>query len=88
MPNHIHLLLRIEADNGRTVCAPTTKPLVSRVVWGFKQYVTRQLGRSIWQKNYHDHIVRNEADYLRIWQYIDTNPTKWCEDCYYTEVEK
>lgn len=35
----------------------------------------------------HDHIVRGEADYLRIWSYIDTNPAKWREDRYYTETE-
>ena len=41
-------------------------------------------GRKIWQRSYYDHIIRNEADYLRIWQYIDTNPAKWVEDEYYT----
>lgn len=87
MPNHIHLLLRIEANSGRTMCAPTAKPLIGRVVWGFKAAVTKRVGGAIWQKGYHDHIIRNEADYLRIWQYIDTNPAKWREDCYYTEVE-
>ena len=40
---------------------------------------------SIWQKSYHDHIIRTEADYLRIWEYIDTNPAKWREDRYYEE---
>ena len=44
-------------------------------------------GHQIWQKGYHDHIVRGEADYLRIWNYIDTNPAKWREDCYYCQNE-
>lgn len=38
-------------------------------------------------KGLHDHIVRGEADYLRIWNYIDTNPAKWREDCYYCQNE-
>lgn len=42
-------------------------------------------GFSIWQKSFHDHIIRGEADYLRIWHYIDTNPAKWREDCYYKD---
>lgn len=44
-------------------------------------------GKTVWQRGYHDHIIRNEADYLRIWDYIDTNPAKWREDCYYCQAE-
>lgn len=86
MPNHVHLILVITAGHigtdGRTMCAPT----VSRVVRGWKEAVTKQIGVSIWQKSFHDHIIRNETDYLRIWNYIDTNPAKWREDCYYKDI--
>ena len=34
---------------------------------------------------YYDHVIRNEADYLRIWQYMDENPVRWTEDEYYFE---
>lgn len=44
-------------------------------------------GKAVWQRGYHDHIVRSEADYLRIWSYIDTNPVKWRADRYYAETE-
>lgn len=37
----------------------------------------------VWQSRFHDHVVRNEADYLRIWNYICSNPAKWAEDKYY-----
>ena len=37
----------------------------------------------IWQKSFHDHIIRNKNDYLKIWEYIDNNPLKWDLDCYY-----
>jgi len=33
-------------------------------------------------KSYHDYIIRNEDDYLSIWQFIDENPAKWTEDAY------
>ncbi len=39
---------------------------------------------TIWQKSYHDHIIRNDAEYREIWEYIDTNPLKWELDKYYT----
>lgn len=37
----------------------------------------------IWQNGYYDHIVRGDADFRRIWTYIDENPIKWQSDCYY-----
>ena len=40
----------------------------------------------LWQPSFYDHVVRNERDYLRIWQYIDENPLRWTEDIYYEET--
>ena len=37
----------------------------------------------LWQRSYHEHVIRNEQDYLEIWNYIDSNPAKWSEDRYY-----
>ena len=81
MPNHIHLLLQIHANDRRAMLAPT----VSRVIQQFKGAVTKQLGKSIWQESFHDVIVRSEQDYLSYWNYIDGNPSRWFEDEYYTE---
>lgn len=36
----------------------------------------------IWQRDYHDHIIRTEKEYERIWTYIESNPLLWNEDCY------
>ena len=84
MPNHIHLLLQINTDtNGRPMVAPT----ISTVIQQFKGIVTKRIGQSIWQKLYHDHAVRGEADYLKIWEYIDNNPVKWEEDCFYKDCK-
>lgn len=80
MPNHIHLLLQINTDeNGRAMLAPT----VSVVVQQLKGAVSKRIGRSIWQKLFHDHVIRGEKDYLKIWEYIETNPARWKEDCFY-----
>ena len=77
MPNHIHLLLRIQADeSGRPMVAPT----VSTVVAQMKGAVTKQVGINVWQKGFHDHVVRTEADYQDIGTYIDNNPIMWAED--------
>ena len=34
-------------------------------------------GQKTWQPNYHDHVIRDDAEYQRIKQYIINNPTKW-----------
>lgn len=80
MPNHIHLILMIGSDGcGRPQVAPT----ISRVMKQFKGAVTKRAGLPLWQKSFHDHVIRNESDYLRIWRYMDTNPLKWEEDRYH-----
>jgi len=58
---------------------------VSSIVRSIKTLTTKEIGKPIFQRFFHDHIIRGEDDYLKIWNYIDTNPQKWAEDCFYTE---
>lgn len=84
MPNHIHLLLRIfnaETDGAPRSSRPTQ--MVPRIISALKRLSNQAAGTNLWQTSYYDHVVRNEPDYLRIWDYIDTNPAKWQEDEYY-----
>lgn len=74
MPNHIHMILIIDKE---------TSTSIPRVIKQYKEYITKQIGESIWQKSYYDHIIRNEKDYSRIWQYVDNNILKWSLDKYY-----
>jgi putative transposase len=58
---------------------------LSSFIAGFKASVTSRARRElditgIWQRNYYDHIIRNETELMKIWHYIDTNPSKWEED--------
>lgn len=80
MPNHIHMILRLE-ENGRMISAPTKS--ISTIIGQMKRVSSKLAGRPLWQRGFYDHIIRDEADYLRIWDYIDTNPAKWKEDEYY-----
>ena len=82
MPNHIHLLIRIESGP-MWASAPT--PSISTRVRSFKTLVTKEIGKSIFQRSFHDHVVRGEQDYRDIWQYVEENPYRWREDCFYTE---
>ena len=55
------------------------------IIRTFKASVTRRAGRelglgNIWQRNYYEHIIRNQADYERIFRYIFDNPANWDQD--------
>ena len=63
--------------------SPTPSVSIPKIVQHLKGVVTKRLGHSIWQKSFHDHIIRNEREYRMIWEYIDTNPLRWTEDCFY-----
>ena len=56
---------------------------ISQCVGHMKRNASKTLGVSLWQKSFHDHIIRSEEDYRAIWNYIDTNPFRWTEDCFY-----
>jgi len=80
MPNHIHMLLTIRPDaDGRMISAPTLSVMVGQM----KRWASRQAGCSLWQKSFHEHVVRGETDYREIWRYIDDNPAAWAQDRYY-----
>ena len=60
------------------------------IVRAYKSAVTRQIRQAIqkpeifvWQRRYHDHIIRNDADLNRIREYVQNNPVHWQEDRYY-----
>ena len=84
MPNHVHLILVIENDiSGRNTD-------MNMIIGQYKSGVSRKIhciepGIQVWQRSFHDHVIRGEMDYQKIWQYIDTNPMRWDRDCFYTE---
>jgi len=51
----------------------------------FKGAVTKRSGFLIWQRSFHDRIIRDKKEYRKIWRYINENPVKWQEDCYFTK---
>jgi len=95
MPNHMHGIINILPNVGATRrVAPTTMrangPIsgsVGAIIGQFKSATTKRINQMrnvvhapIWQRNYHDHIMRNEADLNRIREYIKNNPATWNDD--------
>ena len=80
MPNHVHMIMILEAAD--------SNPSISSIIALFKTGVTKQIRLQrpdikVWQRSFHDHIIRNQNSYEKIWNYIDNNPLKWEEDCFY-----
>jgi REP element-mobilizing transposase RayT len=82
MPNHLHGILLL----GRSEAAATARPL-GAVVRGLKAATTRAvaaaghfLSHPLWQRNYYEHIIRNEESLETIRAYIADNPAKWAHD--------
>jgi len=78
MPNHLHMILVIGNGGGRQVAAPTVQTIIA----GMKRAVSLECGLPIWQKSFHDRIIRDEVEYENAWKYIDENPLKWVDDKY------
>ena len=63
---------------------------IGSIVRGFKIGVTKWMRQNtdvetVWQRNYHEHIIRNEQSYQTISDYIINNPAKWADDKFYLE---
>jgi putative transposase len=95
MPNHVHGIINIDVGagysrpqtnnsiniEGREDRAPT----LGNIVAYFKYQTTKQYNqdgaiRKLWQRNYYEHIIRDEKEYCAIKQYIQDNPKNWEDD--------
>ena len=80
MPNHVHAIIAL-GDYG---------PDLTMIIGQYKAHVSKQIHQfapdlTVWQTSFHDHVIRTQKSYEKIWHYIDTNPVKWPDDCFYLE---
>jgi REP element-mobilizing transposase RayT len=82
MPNHLHGIILL----GQTATSPGQRPpAVGEIVrvfkaaaaWRIRQAANAAFG---WQRNYYEHIIRDDDALARIRQYIHDNPARWSED--------
>ena len=81
MPNHIHMIV-ILGENA---------PDLNQVMAQFKSGVTRKIRERnpdilVWQRSYHDHVIRDQKGYETIWNYIEGNPMNWDKDCFFIDA--
>jgi putative transposase len=58
---------------------------VGAIIRGMKGVVSKKIGFSLFQRGYHDIIIRDGQAYQKMKNYIKTNPKKWPEDKYFDE---
>lgn len=90
MPDHVHALLTLpsRSDDGPELGSiiQAFKPLTTnQYVTGVKEQGWPRFDGRLWQRSFHDHIVRNDADMDRLREYIAANPARWEEDRYHME---
>jgi putative transposase len=91
MPNHLHGIVLFHGPGNAGQDSIQRGSRVSRsrgslgsLVASFKQAVTLRLRRvegenrhRVWQRNYYEHIIRNQAELDKVRRYIDENPLRW-----------
>ncbi len=93
MPNHIHMIIILE--HGPAETAARAVPTISEIVGAYKSMVAveclkifkakGEIMGELWQRSFHDHIIRGEKDYREISEYIESNPAKWEEDRFFSD---
>ncbi len=93
MPNHVHFIMIVK--NSEQLVRNRQNPehhrkAIDETVGFIKMNASKRIHREfydgeIWQRSYHDHIIRGQLDYEKIWSYINTNPSCWKKDKFYIE---
>jgi REP element-mobilizing transposase RayT len=54
-------------------------------ICGVKTLGWSPFNKKLWQRNYYEHIIRNERSYQNISDYIINNPMKWMDDKFFVK---
>jgi REP element-mobilizing transposase RayT len=80
MPDHLHgvLIIRRRGGKGLIRAVQSFKSITDRTYTrGAEHGIFPMLNGRLWQRSFHDHIVRDAADLARIRRYIESNPARW-----------
>ncbi len=84
MPNHFHALITLPHDgdgpNLGTVVQAFKRLSTNLYMTGVKEHGWQRFDGRLWQRSYHDHIIRNEREMDLVREYIAANPARWQGD--------
>ena len=77
MPNHEHMIIELERQESGSSRTPTpTNAKIPIIVSTLKRLTNKKIENKIWQRNYYEHIIRNEKEYYEIIKYMQNNPRR------------
>ncbi len=86
MPDHVHMIIYLFDDDnvfvGTSRTPSPTNAVIPSMISTLKRFVNKKTGFNLWQRSFHDHIIRNEKEFFDICNYIDNNPINWVNDIY------
>lgn len=81
MPDHLHLIITIKEQRAGAslpdVMGFFKTMTTNEYIRGVKEGVLPPFEGKLWQKSYYDHVIRNQRDYIAVWEYIENNPANW-----------
>ena len=92
MPNHFHAIVTLKSSRRGVWHTPSEKfqspsQTLGAIVRGFKAATTKRInefrqtpGALVWQRNFYEHVIRNENELDCIRQYVVNNPFQWSLD--------
>jgi putative transposase len=86
MPNHMHSILIIEEPEITSIKRSTLGQIVRYFKSTSAIAINQLLGnenKRLWQRNYYEHIIRNDEELANIRFYIEHNPEQWDKDQYF-----
>ena len=88
MPNHTHAIIVLDAGGVSLSESVQWYKIRSTNAYirGVKDHGWERFPGRLWQRSFHDHIIRSEASWEHIRYYIMTNPAQWTEDRFYASL--
>ena len=85
MPNHIHGIIEITSKDTNLggIIGAYKSITTNKYIKGVRENNWKPFDYRLWQRNYYEHVIRNEISHLQINDYIKYNPEKWCDDKYF-----
>lgn len=86
MPNHFHAIIEINHSTGTNIgniIGAFKSITTNHYIYGINHHDWQPFTKRLWQRNYYEHVIRNEKSYLNLSDYIQNNPTTWQQDIFY-----
>jgi putative transposase len=92
MPNHVHgiVVIKTQAEGGNQEMQTSGRlrpHSLGSVIGAYKSTTARLINMlrktasaPVWLRNYYEHVIRDEAEWSKIYDYIEDNPRRWSED--------